>query len=53
MDREEYYTSRAAIPKPKEIKEHLDEYIIGQERAKKILSVAVHNHYKQKFSQRL
>ncbi len=47
MDREEYYTSRAAIPKPKEIKEHLDEYIIGQERAKKILSVAVHNHYKR------
>jgi ATP-dependent Clp protease ATP-binding subunit ClpX len=47
MDREEFYTSQAAIPKPKEIKEHLDQYIIGQERAKKILSVAVHNHYKR------
>lgn len=47
MDREEFYTAQAAIPKPKEIKEHLDQYIIGQERAKKILSVAVHNHYKR------
>lgn len=35
------------IPKPKEIKTLLDEYCIGQERAKKILSVAVHNHYKR------
>ena len=35
------------IPKPKEIRAHLDEYIIGQEDAKKILSVAVHNHYKR------
>lgn len=35
------------IPKPKEIKKILDEYVIGQERAKKILSVAVHNHYKR------
>ena len=32
---------------PKEIKKHLDEYIIGQERAKKIVSVAVYNHYKR------
>jgi len=32
---------------PKEIKEHLDEYIIGQEEAKKVLSVAVYNHYKR------
>lgn len=32
---------------PEEIKAHLDEYVIGQERAKKILSVAVHNHYKR------
>ncbi len=32
---------------PKEIKNHLDEYIIGQERAKKIVSVAVYNHYKR------
>lgn len=33
------------IPTPSEIKRHLDEYIIGQEKAKKILSVAVYNHY--------
>jgi ATP-dependent Clp protease ATP-binding subunit ClpX len=35
------------IPKPAEIKTILDEYVIGQEQAKKILSVAVHNHYKR------
>ena len=38
---------KATIPKPCEIKEALDEYVIGQDRAKKILSVAVHNHYKR------
>ncbi len=46
-EREDYYAARALVPKPKEIKAHLDEYVIGQERAKKILSVAVHNHYKR------
>ncbi len=35
------------LPKPKEIKEILDEYVIGQDEAKKILSVAVYNHYKR------
>jgi len=35
------------MPKPKEIKEYLDEYVIGQDNAKKYLSVAVHNHYKR------
>lgn len=35
------------LPKPNSIKKTLDEYVIGQERAKKILSVAVHNHYKR------
>src|SRR5262249_4660974 len=35
------------IPTPREIKEQLDAYVIGQERAKKVLSVAVHNHYKR------
>ena len=36
-----------AVPKPAEIKKILDEYVVGQEKAKKILSVAVHNHYKR------
>ncbi len=35
------------MPKPSEIKAVLDEYVVGQERAKKVLSVAVHNHYKR------
>ena len=35
-----------ALPKPNEIKEYLDQYVIGQDRAKKALSVAVYNHYK-------
>ena len=38
---------KPAALKPKEIKEHLDQYVIGQDKAKKILSVAVHNHYKR------
>ncbi|WP_150046291.1 MULTISPECIES: ATP-dependent Clp protease ATP-binding subunit ClpX [Methylomonas] len=36
-----------ALPKPKEIKLELDQYVIGQEKAKKILAVAVYNHYKR------
>ena len=35
------------LPKPKEIKQILDDYVIGQEQAKRILSVAVYNHYKR------
>ncbi len=35
------------LPKPTEIKQHLDDYVIGQDEAKKVLSVAVYNHYKR------
>src|ERR671914_2643556 len=35
------------IPSPRQIKEYLDQYVVGQEYAKKALSVAVHNHYKR------
>jgi ATP-dependent Clp protease ATP-binding subunit ClpX len=47
VDREESFASGTPLPKPAEIKAVLDEYVIGQERAKRILSVAVHNHYKR------
>ncbi|MBX7106020.1 MAG: ATP-dependent Clp protease ATP-binding subunit ClpX [Gemmataceae bacterium] len=40
-------TTATHIPAPRAIKEKLDNYVIGQQRAKKILSVAVHNHYKR------
>lgn len=36
-----------ALPKPREIKQTLDDYVIGQEKAKKVLAVAVYNHYKR------
>jgi ATP-dependent Clp protease ATP-binding subunit ClpX len=39
--------SRAGVPTPLEIKGVLDDYVIGQEQAKRVLSVAVHNHYKR------
>jgi len=39
--------SAKEMPKPKEIKGYLDQYVIGQEHAKRYLSVAVHNHYKR------
>jgi ATP-dependent Clp protease ATP-binding subunit ClpX len=48
---EEYQKEEAAtrlsIPKPREIKAIIDDYVIEQERAKKIMAVAVHNHYKR------
>jgi len=40
-------SGRDSLPKPQEIKDVLDEYVIGQQRAKKVLSVAVYNHYKR------
>jgi ATP-dependent Clp protease ATP-binding subunit ClpX len=40
-------SSSLRVPKPAEIRRELDQYVIGQERAKKTLSVAVHNHYKR------
>ncbi len=46
-DEEVGYTLNEKIPTPKEIKQILDDYVIGQEEAKKTLSVAVYNHYKR------
>ena len=47
VEKEEDALRKLAVPRPAEIKSVLDQYVIGQERAKKILSVAVHNHYKR------
>jgi ATP-dependent Clp protease ATP-binding subunit ClpX len=51
VDHDETISSSSNVPKPAEIKRVLDQYVIGQERAKKILAVAVHNHYKRIDSQ--
>ncbi len=50
-DQEESLASASAVPKPAEIKKVLDQYVIGQEQAKRVLAVAVHNHYKRIDSQ--
>ena len=50
-DQDETLTSTSSVPKPSEIKKVLDQYVVGQDRAKKMLAVAVHNHYKRIDSQ--
>ncbi len=47
VEKDEPHGGSEPIPKPSEIRATLDEYVVGQERAKKILSVAVYNHYKR------
>ena len=47
VEKEEAALRKLAVPKPAEIKAILDQYVVGQDRAKKILAVAVHNHYKR------
>jgi len=44
---EKFSSSAINLLKPKQIKEHLDEFVIGQDQAKKVISVAVYNHYKR------
>jgi ATP-dependent Clp protease ATP-binding subunit ClpX len=46
-ERDEFYATKGLVPKPREIYEFLDQFVVGQDRAKKVLSVAVHNHYKR------
>lgn len=47
MEKDDVVGAVEGVPSPSEIKKVLDDYVIGQERAKKVLSVAVHNHYKR------
>ena len=47
LDAEEKPQDEVALKKPSEIKAELDKYIVGQDKAKKVLSVAVYNHYKR------
>src|SRR5690554_8236643 len=49
---EEVTFDLGSIPKPKEIYDILDQYVIGQDEAKRTLSVAVYNHYKRKSEER-
>src|ERR1051325_112530 len=47
VEKDAQYAGSTPIPKPADIKAALDEYVVGQHRGKKILAVAVHNHYKR------
>ncbi len=51
-EREKKVDENFELPTPREIKEYLDEYVIGQDNAKKTISVAVYNHYKRIFKQK-
>ncbi|MEO0091570.1 MAG: ATP-dependent Clp protease ATP-binding subunit ClpX [candidate division WOR-3 bacterium] len=51
-EKHRFFATLHTLPPPSEIKSFLDEYVIGQDRAKKVLSVAVYNHYKRVFSPR-
>ena len=46
-DSDETVSAVSSVPKPADIKKVLDQYVVGQEKAKKVLAVAVHNHYKR------
>jgi len=46
-EQQEQSTSRSSLPKPQDIKAHLDDYVIGQDESKKRLAVAVYQHYKR------
>jgi ATP-dependent Clp protease ATP-binding subunit ClpX len=47
VERDERSPSLASVPKPRELRKILDDYVVGQDQAKKVLSVAVYNHYKR------
>jgi len=47
VDKDEALPALTSVPKPRELRKILDDYVIGQDRAKKVLSVAVYNHYKR------
>lgn len=49
---EQHEFSKEMLPTPQQIRAHLDDYVIGQDRAKKVLAVAVYNHYKRLYSKK-